>query len=145
MSQHGQAAPTINGILETVLYTTDMARARTFFEDLLGLQPLNADHRFTAYPVGCQMLLLFSRGETDETVFLPQDMGTIPPHDGGGRQHVAFAIATAALAAWKQRLHEHAIVVEGRTHWPRGGESIYFRDPDGHLLELATPGIWPQY
>jgi catechol 2,3-dioxygenase-like lactoylglutathione lyase family enzyme len=29
--------------------------------------------------------------------------------------------------------------------WPRGGESIYFRDPDGHLVELATPGLWDNY
>jgi catechol 2,3-dioxygenase-like lactoylglutathione lyase family enzyme len=28
---------------------------------------------------------------------------------------------------------------------PRGGHSIYFRDPDGHLLELATPGLWAGY
>jgi len=27
----------------------------------------------------------------------------------------------------------------------RGGHSIYFRDPDGHLLELATPGLWAIY
>ena len=26
-----------------------------------------------------------------------------------------------------------------------GGESLYFRDPDGHLLELVTPGLWPNY
>ena len=37
------------------------------------------------------------------------------------------------------------IAIEGRTTWKRGGESIYFRDPDGHLLELATPGLWAIY
>ena len=35
--------------------------------------------------------------------------------------------------------------LEGRTEWPRGGVSVYFRDPDGHLLELATPGLWEGY
>ena len=30
-------------------------------------------------------------------------------------------------------------------NWERGGQSIYFRDPDGHLVELATPGIWAIY
>ena len=37
------------------------------------------------------------------------------------------------------------IAIEGRTKWPRGGESIYFRDPDGHLIEPATLGLWPGY
>ena len=27
----------------------------------------------------------------------------------------------------------------------RGGQSVHFRDPDGRLLELATPGLWPGY
>jgi catechol 2,3-dioxygenase-like lactoylglutathione lyase family enzyme len=38
---------------------------------------------------------------------------------------------------------DFGIAIEGRTNWRRGGISIYFRDPDGHLLELATPGLWP--
>jgi catechol 2,3-dioxygenase-like lactoylglutathione lyase family enzyme len=36
-----------------------------------------------------------------------------------------------------------AVAIEGRVDWPRGAKSIYFRDPDGHLLELGTPGLWP--
>ncbi|MBB4053673.1 catechol 2,3-dioxygenase-like lactoylglutathione lyase family enzyme [Devosia subaequoris] len=29
--------------------------------------------------------------------------------------------------------------------WDRGGKSLYFRDSDGHLIELGTPGIWRTY
>lgn len=137
--------PKLKGVLETVLYTADMTRARAFFEGVLNLQALNADERFTAYPLATHMLLVFQQGETMQTVQLPHDMGTIPPHDGTGRQHIAFAIEHDALAAWERQLNAHDVAIEGRTHWPRGGESIYFRDPDQHLLELATPGIWPQY
>lgn len=138
--------PKLNGVLETALYVQDMERARNFFENVIGLVPFNADHRFTAYDAGAStVLLLFLDGETLETVTLPKDMGTIPPHDGAGRLHVAFAISADDLAAWGKRLGDHAIAIEGLTHWPRGGESLYFRDPDGHLLELATPGVWPTY
>ena len=56
-------------------------------------------------------------------------------------QSVRPSIATA----WEETLAAHAVAIEGRTDWPRGGTSVYFRDPDGHLLELATPGLWPGY
>lgn len=137
--------PKIDSVLEAVLYTADMTRAREFYETILALEPLNADHRFTAYPIGATMLLIFAQGETDETIELPDDMGTIPPHDGSGRQHLALAVAAGELPEWERRLEANGVEIEGRTHWPRGGDSAYFRDPDGHLLELATPGIWPNY
>jgi catechol 2,3-dioxygenase-like lactoylglutathione lyase family enzyme len=71
--------------------------------------------------------------------------GIIPGHDGGGRLHVAFAVAAADLPAWREHLAAHGVAVESTVTWPRGGQSQYFRDPDGHLIELATPGIWSIY
>ena len=71
--------------------------------------------------------------------------GTIPPHDGSGALHVAFAISAAELPRWEEHLRAHDIGIEGRTAWRRGGTSNYFRDPDGPLLELATPGLWTIY
>jgi len=68
----------------------------------------------------------------------------VPPHDGHGPIHMAFSIAADALADWEARLAEAGVAIESRVKWPRG-ESIYFRDPDGHVLELATPGLWPGY
>ena len=92
---------------------------------------------------GTSVLLLFQRGATLETVHLPG--GTIPPHDGHGPLHIAFAIAADELPAWTERLAANKVAIEGETNWPRGGRSIYFRDPDGHLLELATSGLWATY
>lgn len=136
-------APALAGVLETALYVADMPRARDFYERILGLAPTFADERLTAYPIGATVLLLFLKGGTTETVRMPG--GTIPPHDGGGAIHYALAIAEADLPAWESHLAAHGVAEEGRTRWPRGGTSIYFRDPDGHLGELATPGIWPNF
>ena len=60
-------------------------------------------------------------------------------------QPFAFAIDTGDVAAWETRLSELGIAIESRVTWERGGLSLYFRDPDNHLVELATPGIWPIY
>ena len=134
--------PRLNGILETAIYVDDLRRAQRFYEDILELKPVFADGRLTAYDVGGRsILLVFQRGASIETVTLPG--GVIPGHDGAGPLHYAFAISADELPAWKERLNAHGIPMEGCADWPRGGKSIYFRDPDGHLLELATPGIWP--
>ena len=136
--------PKLSGVLETALYVDDLHRARAFYEEVLGLTALTNDSRFLAFDVdGRSVLLLFRRGSTLEPVHLPG--GTIPPHDGSGPIHMAFAIAAAELAAWEKCLGEHNVAIESRTDWPRGGKSIYFRDPDNHLLELVTPGVWTIY
>src|SRR5215468_2131588 len=134
----------LDRVLETCLYVDDLDRAARFYEQVLRLAVLTSDARFRAYDVGGKsVLLLFRRGATLETVRLPG--GTIPPHDGSGPLHIAFAVAASDLADWEQRLEERGVAIEGRTSWPKGGRSVYFRDPDGHLLELATPGIWKTY
>jgi catechol 2,3-dioxygenase-like lactoylglutathione lyase family enzyme len=69
----------------------------------------------------------------------------IPGHTGSGPSHIAFAIDRSAVMAWQERLAELGVEIESRVRWERGGESLYFRDPDGHSVELATPGTWPCY
>ena len=136
--------PTLNGILETALYTDDMERARAFYEGTLELKPIYEDKRLCAYGVGGRdVLLIFRRGSATQTVTMPG--GTIPGHDGSGPLHVAFAIGKDELQLWEQHLNARGVAIEGTTDWSRGGRSIYFRDPDGHLLELATPGLWAVY
>jgi len=136
--------PTIDGVLETSLYVDDLARARAFYEEVMELRPIFGDDRLCAYPAGTRsVLLLFRRGVSLEPVQMPG--GTIGPHDGSGPLHMAFAIDAGELAPWEAHLARHEIAIESRVDWPRDGHSIYFRDPDGHLLELATPGLWPNY
>ena len=139
----GGAMPKLDRVLETALYVDDLDRTAAFYAELFELAPLYADERLRAFAVGSSALLLFRRGASLETMTMPG--GTIPPHDGSGPLHVAFAIAADELAPWEERLRDRGVAVEGRTDWPRGGRSIYFRDPDGHLLELATPGLWRIY
>jgi len=136
-------SPRLAAVLETALYAADLPKARRFYEEVLGLAPMFADERLAAYAVGASVLLLFQRGTTEQPVRLPG--GCIPPHGAQGCQHLALAIAAEELEPWVVQLEAAGVPIEERTQWPRGAVSLYFRDPDGHLLELATPGLWPNY
>jgi len=135
----------VNGIVETALYVGDLGRSVGFYRGLFGFRVLLEDERLCALSVGDrQVLLLFVRGGSVRGGEAPQG-GMIPPHDGGGRIHVGFAIAADEVDAWEARLREFGVDVESRVRGPRGGMSLYFRDPDGHLVELLTPGVWVVY
>lgn len=136
--------PRISGLLETSLYVEDVERAAHFYEDLFGCKLLERDERFCALSMAdLQVLLLFKRGATSAPMAMPG--GSIPPHNGGGTLHFALAIPKEDLDAWQKRLEAKGIAIESRVRWPLGGSSLYFRDPDQHLVELATPGIWGIY
>src|SRR3954453_5832738 len=103
--------PALTGVLETALYVDDLARARAFYEELFGLTPVFADERLCAFEIAAaSVLLLFPRGKTLETVVMPG--GTIPPHDGHGPLHVAFAIGADDLTAWEETLAAPALAIE---------------------------------
>ncbi len=132
------------GVLETALYVDDLAKSIHFYEALLDCHKLMEDARMCALAIADrQVLLLFRKHGTTEPVATPG--GTIPPHDGDGQTHLAFAVAKAELPEWERHLSSLGVPIESRVRWDRGGESLFFRDPDGHLLEVATPGTWAIY
>lgn len=131
----------IEGLLETSLYARDLKRTAAFYRDLFGLKALVNSPRLVAFEIARRsVLLVFQAGETAEDVVEPG--GTIPGHDGSGRLHLALSISADDLDAWRKRLSERGVDIVGEYRWPRGGMSLYMRDPDGALVELATPGLW---
>ncbi len=140
-----EPGPAINGVVETILYVDDLPRAVAFYREVLGFTPMTGDPvRFQSFDSGAgRVLLLFKRGGTLVPTSTPG--GIIPPHNGVGPHHIGFAIAAADYEAWRAKLTTHRVTIESEGQWQRGGRSLYFRDPDGNLLELVTPGIWPIY
>ena len=140
MSATKALPPGVNGIVETSLYVDDVARAAEFYQRVLGFpvidttgKSLRADTRLCALRAGDRsVLLLFKKGGTKDT-------------NASGAIHVAFAVDRGQLPEWEEWLTQQGIVIESREKWKYGGESVYFRDPDGHLLELVTPGVWTIY
>jgi catechol 2,3-dioxygenase-like lactoylglutathione lyase family enzyme len=134
--------PRVNGVMETSLYVADLDAAQAFYQRLFGFEVFLSDQRMRALGVpGGQVLLLFRHGGSAEPS--PTPGGTIPAHDARGRQHVCFAIPWRSLGDWEHHLREHSVELESRVSWRGGGTSLYFRDPDGHSVEVATPGLWP--
>ena len=139
--------PAVSRILECYLWVEDTERTTEFYKDLFGFEIIGRSSepgRLVALSVGgSQVLLLGKVGASTQPSVTAG--GVIPPTVGSGNSHVAFPIAVAELEAWEKRLAEKGVAIESKVKWERGGQSLYFRDPDGNLLELATPGLWPIY
>lgn len=128
---------TIQGVVETSLYGDDLSAMETFYTTVLGLRVVARDaHRHVFLQVGpASMLLIFK----PDVTLIPHDF---PPHGTHGPGHAAMGIAADQLDAWRARLARHQVAIEHETTWPRGGHSLYFRDPAGNSIELITPGVW---
>ncbi len=130
--------PKTQGILESSLYVADLARSIGFYKKIFGFRVISDfGARGCAMEAGDrQVLLLFKKGAS-------RDIQS--PHDGDGELHIAFAIRADEVAAWEAWLAENGIDIEEKKAWDLGGHSLYFRDPDRHLLEVASPGVWSIY
>jgi len=130
--------PKTDGILESSLYVSDVARSTRFYQETLGFPVISEfGERGCAMHAGTRQVLLLFKKRASRAIQ--------SPHDGDGELHVAFAIPSAELSNWEAWLQARGITVEEKRAWESGGWSLYFRDPDRHLIELATPGTWSVY
>jgi catechol 2,3-dioxygenase-like lactoylglutathione lyase family enzyme len=136
-----EAMPHVRSVLETCLDVDDLEQARRFYATVFDLPVLAGDARFCAMAVSNQnVLILFKRDASKEPIRIPG--GIIPPHGSQGPAHFAFGIDMDSVDWWRRRLAEYSIPIYSEVRWPLGGVSLYFHDPDGHVGELATPGVW---
>ena len=127
----------IKRVLEAVLYVDDLAVAETFYAGVLNL-PVQSrvPGRHLFLRCGDGMFLLFNPEATS------QPGQQVPSHGARGPGHIALAIDKAQLPGWREHLVQHGVEIEAEVTWPSGGRSIYFRDPAGNSVELATPQTW---
>jgi catechol 2,3-dioxygenase-like lactoylglutathione lyase family enzyme len=135
----------LRGVLEACVYAADLDAAQRFYQDVLGLEPFAREpHRFVFFRAGpSNVFLVFNPSSSADVTHRPSVGGVaIPPHGAQGSSHVAFAVPDLDIDTWRQRLTNLDVDVEAEVTWPRGGRSLYVRDPAGNSVELASPRIW---
>lgn len=136
----------IRGIHHVTAISSDITRTVAFYRDLLGMTLIkegvniddpSAKHFYFGDAEGAPgTVLTFMEYQAME----PATIGT------GATHHIALRVSSQdELAAWRDYLASHGVEctpVMDRTYF----HSIYFKDPDGHVLELATegPGFQPE-
>ncbi|MFN8454522.1 MAG: VOC family protein [Anaerolineae bacterium] len=129
----------VEQILETCLYVDNLEAAEEFYRQVLGLTVFSrVKGRHIFFRCGSGVFLVFNPARTSQ----PEGELPVPTHGAHGPGHVAFAMQPVEIPAWREHLRQHHVPIEAEISWPSGGFSIYFRDPAGNSVELATPQTW---
>jgi catechol 2,3-dioxygenase-like lactoylglutathione lyase family enzyme len=125
----------ITGIHHITLLVADVERSLAFYRNVLGMrlvkQTVNADDSSARH---------FVFGDADRMLltcleYPDLDEGKV---GRGSTHHFALSVESEAeLNAWKQYLEERGIPVT-EVMEREDSKSIYLRDPDGHILEIAS-------
>ncbi|KAL7344003.1 Glyoxalase/Bleomycin resistance protein/Dihydroxybiphenyl dioxygenase [Rhodotorula toruloides] len=148
--------PKISHVLELCLYARNLSASVHFYSKTLRLgEPFLNSERMAGFSLGSTTLLLFQRGKTFDDSVMPNDRGLIPGHGLAPtaesdkvklKTHFALAVEkNEEIEEWEQEFKEKEVKILGKVEWPKGGKSLYFADPDGHVGELAARGIWPHW
>ncbi|MEK6709385.1 MAG: VOC family protein [Nitrospinota bacterium] len=130
----------VRAVLETCLYAEDLEEAERFYAEVLGLEAFQrTPGRHVFFRCGASaVFLVFNPRKTRE----PDLKLGVPAHGAEGAGHAAFTVREGELDAWRERLRGLGVEIEKEVAWPGGGRSLYFRDPAGNSVELASPRIW---
>ncbi|MEP6936604.1 MAG: VOC family protein [Chthoniobacterales bacterium] len=123
-------------IFESVLYADNLAAAKRFYRDVLGLEVITGSDLVVSFRCAGGVLLIFNPE-------LSSPSGReVPSHGRAGAGHLAFAATAAELGEWKSRLVAAGIPIEAEIDWEQRGRSIYIRDPAGNSVEFAPLTLW---
>ena len=128
----------ISGLHHITLVSGDAARTNDFYTQLLGLRLVKRTVNFDD-PASYHLYFGDDTGSAGSIITFFEWKGARRGRTGiGGTHHVALRTANCeALLRWKRRLTDAGMKVVG----PYDRESfvsIYFRDPDGAILEIST-------
>lgn len=123
-------------IKETCLYVQDLDRTEDFYNGKLNLKVIaRTEGRHIFLKVGSSVLLCFIADTTENEKALPV-------HYGKGKMHIAFEVPKENYREAKAWIRSKGIEIEHEQHWFKDYHSFYFRDPDGHSLEIVPKGMW---
>ena len=135
----------LGGLHHVTLICRDLERTTAFYRDLLGLalvsQATNPDDP------GSRHFWFGDEGGSPGTLVSFLEYPSMAPGvvGAGSTHHLALAVESAdEQLAWRDYLRDHG--VQCTDVFDRGEfRAIYLRDPDGHILEIATrgPGFGP--
>ena len=128
------------GLHHITLITADVQRNAAFYTGVLGLRLVKQTVNFDD-PGSYHLYYGDSEGRPGSAVTFFEWPGAPRGRWGvGGTHHLALAVADGdGLLKWKRRLTDLGVPVSGpldRHYFT----SIYFQDPDGQILEIATAG-----
>lgn len=123
------ALSTIRQIDYTVIYVRDMVAMRRFYSGVMGFELLRElSPRWIEYKVGSNTLALAERGGR---------FNDPAPPVGALSLQLAFRVAPPMVDACAQALAEAGVKIESPpTDQPFGHRTLFFRDPDGNVLEI---------
>ena len=121
------------GLDHVVIAVTDWQRSNAFYHGVLGADLVELDKGRFAYRFGEQQLNVHGPGSAPH----PRAVDPVRP----GNSDLCF-LWDGPIEAAVERLRASRVEVElgpvERTGARGGGTSVYFRDPDGSLLELIS-------
>lgn len=132
--------PAITGIHHATMIARDAQRTVDFYTEVLGLRLVKQTVNFD--DPGAYHLYFGNAAAEPGSLLTFFEWGHLPQgHPGiGATHHIALATATSdTLFQWKRWLTDHGLAVTGpydRVYFT----SIYFQDPDGLIVEIATRG-----
>ena len=123
-------------IKENCLYVQNLDRTEEFYHTKLGLPVISKEERrHIFFRAGSSVLLCFLAESTKKS-------NSLPPHYGEGKLHLALEVPIENYANTKSKLQSAGIEIEHIQQWGKQFESFYFRDPDGHSIEIVPAGMW---
>ncbi|MGD8749435.1 MAG: VOC family protein [Balneolaceae bacterium] len=125
-----------NRIIETCLYVQNLNKTEAFYNGKLEFPIIGKkEGRHIFFRAGSSVLLCFNAEIT-------QKEDTLPAHFGEGHIHLAFEVPKGQYEKAKEWVQSKDIEIEHEQCWHDDYRSFYFRDPDGHSLEVVPQGLW---